>query len=101
MPVVDVGKVRMLVRDGRMRVPVRVRRLAVPVQVMRMLMLVMRVVAVAMRVGQRLMRMQVIVLLGQVQPHSQRHEAASQPERRCGRFAQQAKCKRGTNERRG
>ena len=70
MPVVDVGKVCMLVRDGRMRVPVRVWRLVVPSDVVRMLMLVMRVVAVAMRVGQRLMRVQVVMPLGQVQPHA-------------------------------
>ncbi|MHB8447290.1 MAG: hypothetical protein ACYC9P_05135 [Rudaea sp.] len=64
--VVDVGKVGVGVHQRLVGVRMRMRLAAVPFEVVRVL--VMRVVHMGMRVCDRLMHVQVLVTLGQVQP---------------------------------
>ena len=61
---VDVREMGVLVRHGRVLVPVLMRLAAVPLEFMHMLMVL--VVHMAVRVGQRLMTVLVFVALGQV-----------------------------------
>ena len=69
---------RMAVRQRRMGVLVGVRFVAVPVEIVRVL--VVFIVYVAMRVGDRLMGMQVLVALGQVQSYARAHQDGGCPE---------------------
>ena len=62
--VVDVREVGVLVAHCRMGVPVRVWRLAVPGEVVPVL--VLRIMRMVVRMGQRLMRVLVVMILGQV-----------------------------------
>jgi len=62
---------RMAVRQRRMGVLMGMRFVTVPVEIVRVL--VVFIVYVAMRVGDRLMGMQVFMAFGQVQPHARAH----------------------------
>src|SRR5512145_1807628 len=95
----NIGIVRMRVRDGLVPMRMDVRLAAVPFEVM--LMPVMLVVRMRMGMGQRLVRMPVLVPLGEVQPDAAAHERRSDPERRpCG-FAESSDGDSCANERRG
>ena len=76
--VVNVRKVRVLVRHYRMVMRMGMGLRALPGKVVRML--VMRVMHMAVCVRKRFMRVFVFVVFGQVQPDAQRHESARQPE---------------------
>ena len=78
MPMVDVREMRVAVGDRLMTVPVLVRLAPAPVGVVCVLMV--RVVHVAMAVLQRLVRVQVRVALGQVEPDTYGHQCARGPE---------------------
>ncbi len=76
MSVVEIRIVGVPVRHRR--VPVAVR-MGFACRVTRgVLVLVMEVVDVAMRMLQRFMRMFVVVGLGDVQPHTERHQSSGQ-----------------------
>jgi hypothetical protein len=66
VPMVCIRRVCMPVLQGRMAVPVRVRFLVCVTDPM--LMVMMNVMAVSMIVRHRIMRMPVLVALGQVKP---------------------------------
>ena len=74
MAVMDVGKEGMLVRQDRMPVLMAVRLGALPVDVVLVLVLVMHVVNVWMGVFERLMRVFMLVPLGQMQPDPNPHQ---------------------------
>ena len=84
--VMNVGKVRMLVRHWLVNVRMRMRFTRVNAGCV--LMLMMFVVSMAMRVFQKRVLMRVRVSLGQMKPHAARHESGSGPERALYRFAQ-------------
>ena len=86
MPMMNVREVRMLVRHRRVLVFMRMRFLHVPHEVVRML--VMLVVYMGMGVFHWLVRVFMLVPLGQMQPHPQRHKGASSPETWTHRIAQ-------------
>ena len=92
----NVREVGVLVGHHSVRMPMRVRLGALPFEVV--LMLVVAVMRMVMRMGQRLMQMFVIMLLGQVQPDPQGHKTTSQPERRRGGFAKQPQRQCGANK---
>jgi hypothetical protein len=75
---VDIGIVRMPVHESRMAVPVHMRLFLVPLRPM--LVPVVCVVNVLMLVFQRLVRVLVLVMLGDVQPYAGRHEGGGRPE---------------------
>lgn len=78
VPVVYVRVVRMPVRQHLVSMRVHVRLGTVPVEVM--LMSVMSIVAVLMRVLERLVRVLVLVPLPDVQPHPEGHQRRGGPE---------------------
>lgn len=69
---------RMAVSQYCMGVFMSVRFAVIPREIVRVL--VMLVVCVTVRVGDRFMSMQVLVPFGQVQPHTGTHQKCSQPE---------------------
>lgn len=71
MLVVDIRIMRVTVRDRFVGMRVRMRLLAIPLEIVRVL--VMRVVHMAMGVGHRFVGVQVLVVLGQVQPYARAH----------------------------
>lgn len=72
VPVVDVRKVRVPVRQDPMPMRVHVRLAPVPRKVM--LVLVVRVVSMRMRVFERLMRVVVLVPFANMQPDANAHQ---------------------------
>jgi len=72
MPVMNVGVVRMAVRDGMVDVWMDVRFHSVPGE--RMLVPVVFIVGMGVRMLDRLVRMLVSMVLGYVEPHAQSHE---------------------------
>lgn len=72
VPVVDVRKVRVPVRQNAMPMRVHMRLAPVPRKVM--LVLVMRVVSMRMRVLERLMRVLVLVPFSNMQPDADGHQ---------------------------
>lgn len=80
MPVVDVRKVRVAMHQRIVHMRMGVRFLAVPREIMRVL--VMFVVAMAMIMRQRFMRVLVSMTLADVQPNAHRHQCTGQPERK-------------------
>ena len=98
MPVamMDVRVVRMAVHQRRMLVEMGVRLRAVPREIV--LVLMMSLVHMPVPMSERLVCMFVLVTLGKVQPHTQRHEHGRSPEQRFRRLAQQNQRKRHTNE---
>ena len=86
MPMMNVGGVRMLVRHRSVLVFMRMRFLHVPHEVV--LMLVMLVVYMGMGVFHWLVRVFMLVPLGQMQPHPQRHKGTSCPKACTHRISQ-------------
>ena len=78
MLVVDIRIVRMAMGQRGVGVLVRVRFAPVPVEIV--YVLVMFVVHVAVGMRDRLVRMQMLVAFGQVQPHAGSHQRRGQPE---------------------
>lgn len=76
--VVNIGKVWMLVRHLGVRVLVRMGLLPIPVKLV--IVLVMIFMAVRVTVFQRLMGVQVFMAFCQMQPHTQPHQHAGNPE---------------------
>ena len=87
MPVVDVGEVRVLVRQHSMPMRMHVRLAPFPPEVV--LVLMVRVMPVAMGVLERFMRVLVLVPLANVQPNAQGHERRRDPEQRGWRLGPQ------------
>jgi len=78
MPVMDVRRVRVTVREPCVGVLVGVR---FALRIARiMLVLVVLVVLVPMRVRERLVRMEVLVALGEMEPEPERHERCRREE---------------------
>ncbi len=71
MPVMDIGEMRVGMRQRRMLVRVAMRLLAVPRKIMGVL--VMGIVAVCMRMRHRHMGMRMRVRLRQMQPNARAH----------------------------
>lgn len=88
VPVVNIREMRMLVDDDGVLVPMIMGIATIPLE--RVLMLMVRIMHVRMAVLERLMHVFVLMMLGQVQPHAPAHQAGSHPERRIGRFTEQA-----------
>lgn len=96
MAVMDVRKMGMFVGQDRMPVLMAVRLGAIPVEFV--LVLMMHVVNVWVGVFERLMRVRMLVMLGQMQPNPNPHQGGGDPERRRRRFAQQQDGDGGTDE---
>ncbi|MBS0317242.1 MAG: hypothetical protein JSR49_08965 [Proteobacteria bacterium] len=79
VPVVDVGVMRVAVGDRRMCVLMRMRLAAIAREIVRVL--VVHVVHVAVRVGNGLVHVRVLVALGQVQSYPGGHERRCQPDK--------------------
>ena len=99
MAVMDVRKMGMLVGQDCMPMRMAVRLAAIPVEIV--FVRVMRVVNVWMGVFERLMRVLMLVMLGQMQPNPNPHQESGDPERRRRRFAQQQDGDGGADEWRG
>ena len=99
MPVVDIGEMGMLVYRRLVPMPVLVGLVAGPSK--RMGVLVVRVMDMAVTVLHRLMHMFMLMVFGEVQPHTPRHQRSRDPECRRGRFAENHEGYRCANERRG
>ena len=84
---VNIGKVRMLVGYCEVFVHMFVCCVFVPIKIVRVI--VMRVVVVLMRMCHRLMRVVVLVMFSQMQPHAHPHQRSGDPERRRCRFSEQ------------
>lgn len=93
---VDIRKMRVLVRHGVVRMVVTVGLRAIPLRLM--LMLVVLIVYVLMHVLQWLVGMLMFVPFGQVQPDTNAHKYACQPEGRGSRFPEHKQSHRRTNE---
>lgn len=89
MPVVDIGKVRVRVRDGRMPMRVNMWLYSVPLEIVCVLM--MFIMSVPMIVFERLVRVLVHVTLTQMQPDAERHQHRRDPERQRRLFGPQRK----------
>ena len=76
--VVNIRKMRMLVRHGDMTMPVLMRLVIVPIEIVKMLMVF--VVDMPMTVFHWLMHVSVLMMLRQVQPDAHAHQARCQPE---------------------
>jgi hypothetical protein len=87
VPVMDIREMRMRVRHGCMAVRMGMRLVAVPREVV--LVLVMRVVPVTMRVLERIVRVRMLMTFANVQPHAERHQRCSDPEKRRRQFGPQ------------
>ena len=94
--VVNIRIVRMAVHERFMRVMVGVRLDAVPREVVRVL--VVRIVRMPMRVRERLVRVRVLVPLGEVQPYASRHESGRSPEKQSRCFVKPRQRHRRTDE---
>ena len=77
--VVDVGKMGVAMRQRLMTMGMGVRFSPIPIEVVRVLM--MRVVAVAMRMLERFVCVLVLVPFAQVQPDAEHHQRRRDPER--------------------
>lgn len=78
MPMMDIGEMRMGMHDGRMPMPVLMRLAAIPIKIMAVL--VMHIVDMRMAMFLRLVRMLMLMVLGQMQPYSPHHQTRCQPE---------------------
>ena len=93
----NIRVVRMCVGEGFMTVPMCVR---FPRRIVRLVrMLVVRVVCVKVFVLQRLVHVQVLVLLGQVQPHAERHERGAAGQEQSGSLVVHGHCNCRTHKR--
>ena len=98
MPVVNVGTMRVGMRDGLVIVFVEVRLGDVDSRRVRMGMVEI-VVGMGMCVRDRLVDVAVVVVLVEVQPHSDRHQCTSRNEPGTHRFAEHQDRHNDTNER--
>ena len=87
VPVMDVGEMFMVVAQPTVLVLVTVRLLAVPCK--RVLVVMMLIVAMSMRMQQRLMNVLVLMMLGYVQPDPHAHAGGRKPKRDISRLAGQ------------
>lgn len=87
MAVMHVRIVRMRMRHRSMTMVMGVRLGSIPFEIM--LVLMMGVVAVAMVVLQRFMRVLVRMAFADMQPHAERHQSTRDPEHRRRRLTQQ------------
>ena len=95
--VVQVGVVRVPVHERRVAVPVGVRLLHRPAGNVRVP--VVLVVHVPVLVLHRLVRVLVLVPLGQVEPEAEGHEPGGEEQARRRRLAEHRDCERGADER--
>ena len=86
VPVMQVRRVRVQIRQRLVFVDVRVRRGSIPVK--SVCMLVMQIVPVRVRVREPVMDMRVRMPFGEVQPHANAHQRQRHPEREPGPLAQ-------------
>lgn len=86
MPVMQVGKMRMLVPQSPMTMRVGVRFAASPGEIVQMAMVL--VVTVRMRVFDRLVLVFVLMALGQMQPDAHRHQRTGRNQRPGNRIAE-------------
>ena len=98
MPVMEVRVMRMPVDEPFVPMFMGVRLGAVPIGVMRVAMVL--VMNVPVRMDERLVRVQVLMTLRDVQPHAGSHQGRSGPEEGVGRFAEQPQRDRSAEERR-
>lgn len=96
MPVVDIRKVRVAMHQWIVHMRMGVRFLAVPREIMRVL--VMFVVAMAMIMRQRLMRMLVSMTLADMKPNTHSHQHPGHPERKAWVLSEQKQRQRGPDE---
>ena len=87
MPMINIGKVRMLVGQRDVLMQMFVRCFLIPIKIVHVI--VMFVVCMLMRMLNGIMRVIMLVVLGQVQPDTHGHQRRSEPEWRCRRFTQQ------------
>lgn len=78
MAVMNIGEVRVDMRDRGVPVKMAVRLGAIPFEIV--LMLVVRVVHMAMGMFHGLVRMRVLMAFGEVQPNASPHQSGRQPE---------------------
>lgn len=95
--VVDVGEMRMAV--GQRRMPVRMAMPLPRIEAVDMVMLMVLVVLMAVGVLNQAMLMFVLMVLRQVQPDANAHQASSSPEGPICRFAESEKRDRGPYKR--
>ena len=95
--VVDVGHVRVLVRERFMSMRMRVPLAGIDVALMRMLMVL--VVPMAMRVQQERMGMRMPVTLGEMQPDANDHHQQCEPEFDSGPLTQYGERDRDADQR--
>ena len=81
----DVREMRMPVLEWFMLMEMHMRLAAIPVEIMRMLM--MLVMRVRMFMCHRFMRVLMLMVFCQMQPHAKRHERTRPPETEADRFA--------------
>src|SRR5690349_8237381 len=98
MLVVNIRKVWMGVPQGPMAMLVDVRFMAVPRELVGMLM--MSIVRMWMAVNELLVNMLVLVILGEMQPHTHDHACSSHPEGDSRRLSVQRNRYRAAHERR-
>lgn len=91
--VVDVGEMRMAV--GQRRMPVRMAMPIARIEAIGMVMLMVLVMLMAVGVFNRAMLMFVLMVLRQVQPDANAHQASSSPEGPSCRFAESEERDRG------
>lgn len=87
MAVVDIGKVRVTVREWLMYVRMGVRLIAIPGEIMGVLM--MFVVTMAMVVGQRFVQVLMHMAFADMKPYTQGHQCTGQPEGNAGVLGEQ------------
>lgn len=90
MPMIYVRKVRMLVIHGDvlMRMVVRCCPITIEIEIVRVLVMPV-VVVVLVRMRHSLMRVVMLVVLGQMKPDAQSHQHCCAPEQRRRRFTEQ------------
>lgn len=86
MPVMNIGEMRVAVRERFVLMRMAMRLFAIPRKVMAMLVVCIVAVSVCMRPQHMGMRMR--VRLRQMQPYAGAHQSCSHPKHRVRRFAQ-------------
>lgn len=98
MPVMNIRKMRVGMRDACMHVRMRVRLSPIPVEIM--FVLVMFIVAMPVGVGQRLVRMRMFMSFAQVQPYADSHQHGRAPEQDGWHFRPERERQRKSEQRR-
>ena len=97
MPMMDVGKVRVAMREGFVPMAMGMGFGAVPVEIVRVSMVV--VMSMRMDVIDGIVQMLVLVLLGQVQPDAGRHQRRCRAELQCDGVTTHEDCQHRAEER--